>query len=402
MKVVHINTFPGGGAAVACIRLHEELLRRGVHSSFICISNDRVPVENSIPIPFKHPTLLQRMSNKAGIPLAAGHIRERLLKKYQPKCEYLGTPYSDYTIESLPAVRDADIINLHWIPRIINYPSFFKKVKKPIVWTIHDVSPFMGCFNYPTDQRNNPQMAAIDRKFMEIKSSVVRHFQYPIHIVSPSVWLLEEAKNRSLIQHFTYHHIPYGIDTERLKHIEPSEARQQLGLPQDTCILLFVCERLETRRKRFDLIQQLAQELSGQNIRLIAIGGGNSDEQTGNISFAGRINSLEKLNLYYAAADYFLIPSEEDNFPNVVLESLFCGTPVISNNAGGMKDIVKDTNGILADGFSVEAVKAHILAHPRSARDYNRSEISAETKKKYDVKIMADRYMEIYQELLKK
>ena len=402
MKVVHINTFPGGGAAVACIRLHEELLRRQIHSSFICISNHPIPVENSVPIPFKHPTFLQRMSNKIGIPLAAGHIRERLLKKYHPKCEYLGTPYSDYDIESLPAVQEADIINLHWIPRIINYPSFFKKIKKPIVWTIHDVSPFMGCFNYPIDQLNNPQMAGVDQKFLKIKSSIVQHFPYPIHIVSPSVWLLEEAKKRSLIQHFTYHHIPYGIRNDALNYVDQSEARRQLGLPADECILLFVCERLETRRKRFDLIQLLAQELSGQNIRLIAIGGGNSNEESGNISFAGRINSLEKLNLYYGAADYFLIPSEEDNFPNVVLESLFCGTPVISNNAGGMKDIVNNTNGILSDGFSIETVKAHILAHPHSTQVYNRAEISAATKKKYDVKIMADRYIDIYQKLLQK
>ncbi len=400
MKVVHINTFPGGGAAVACIRLHEELLRRNVHSSFICISNHPIPVENSIPIPFKHPTFLQRMSNKIGVPLAAGHIRERLLKKYHPACEYLGTPYSDYDIESLPAVQEADIINLHWIPRIINYPTFFKKIKQPIVWTIHYVSPFMGCFNYPIDQRNNPQMAEVDQKFLEIKSSIVQHFSYPIHVVSPSVWLLEEAKRRSLVQHLTYHHIPYGIRKEALNYMEPSNARRELGLSDDECILLFVCERLETRRKRFDLIQQLAQELSGQPIRLIAIGGGNSDEQNGNISFAGRINSLEKLNLYYAAADYFLIPSEEDNFPNVVLESLFCGTPVISNNAGGMKDIVNETNGMLVDGFSVASIKSHILAHPCSARKYNRPEISAATKKKYDVGIMADGYMDIYQRLL--
>lgn len=47
-----------------------------------------------------------------------------------------------------------------------------------------------------------------------------------------------------------------------------------------------------------------------------------------------------KLNLYYAAADIIsLIPSEEDNFPNVVLESRSGGTPVIRTMPGGMKII---------------------------------------------------------------
>jgi glycosyltransferase involved in cell wall biosynthesis len=391
MKVVHVNTFPAGGAAVAAIRLHHELLNKNIDSSFVCISNAPVSIERAVTLPFAHPTLMQRLFNKAGFPLAAGHIRERLLKKYRPDCEYLGLPYSDYPIENLEAVKNADVINLHWTSRILNYPSFFRKIKKPVVWTLHDLSLFMGCFNYPVDQRNNPQMADVDERFLQTKIKVLQQYKHPLHCVAPSEWILEEAKSRARLP-FAFHHIPYGIDPAALKMIPMREARSSLQLPQDKTILLFVCDKLETQRKRFDLIQQLARQLPPDRFLCLSIGGGNAVNSDDNIQYAGRIDTLERLNLYYAAADYFLIPSEEDNFPNVVLESLFCGTPVISNNAGGMKDMIRSENGYLIDHFNLDAV-TRILESPNV---FDRRRISEQARQQYPVDKMANRYIEIF------
>ena len=47
-----------------------------------------------------------------------------------------------------------DIIHLHWIGGFVDIPTFFKHVKKPIIWTLHDMNPFQGGFHYKDDVLN--------------------------------------------------------------------------------------------------------------------------------------------------------------------------------------------------------------------------------------------------------
>jgi len=59
-------------------------------------------------------------------------------------------------------------------------------------------------------------------------------------------------------------------------------------------------------------------------------------------------NDLDIINCYNAA-DFFVIPSIEDNLPNTVVESLACGTPVLGFNIGGIPDmVINNKSGLLA------------------------------------------------------
>ena len=69
---------------------------------------------------------------------------------------------------------------------------------------------------------------------------------------------------------------------------------------------------------------------------------GNDKELEINARFFGKINDEEKLALLYSAADLFILPSKEDNLPNVMLESIACGTPVIGFDIGGLSDVIKN------------------------------------------------------------
>lgn len=400
MKVVHINTFAGGGAGTAASRLHEELLQQGVDSSFVCMEDKSVTIKNSITLPFAHPTLWNKIRNKLNFPVMAEHIKEHLIDKYQPQCEFLGTPYSDYKVEELAVVQEADIINLNWVTSFINYPTFFKKINKPIVWTIHDLSAFMGCFNYPIEQINNPKMKMIDSIFYKEKIAALKEYNYQIHIVAPSEWIMEEAQKYMPFATLSYHHIPNGIDRKKINYIDTYEAREKLGLPKDVCILLFVCENIENKRKRFDRVLDLVQKFSDSKILFVAVGDQLNISPNEHINFVGKVKSLEKLNLYYAAANYFLIPSEEDNFPNVVLESLFCGTPVISNNVGGMKDIINESNGFLVDEFDIFEITNIIQRTINKELIFDKKQISENITNTYSVSKMANEYLELYKSLL--
>ncbi len=62
--------------------------------------------------------------------------------------------------------------------------------------------------------------------------------------------------------------------------------------------------------------------------------------------FIGKIPH-NKINNWMSAADLICLPSYNEGYPNVLLESIACGTPVIASNTGGIPDIVNSNNGIL-------------------------------------------------------
>src|SRR5690606_19979958 len=75
----------------------------------------------------------------------------------------------------------------------------------------------------------------------------------------------------------------------------------------------------------------------------------------------GHIDSAEKLAKVYSAADCFVITSRIDNFPNVVLESLACGTPAAGFRVGGIPDMIQPgETGVLADLGDTNALAAGI------------------------------------------
>ena len=58
--------------------------------------------------------------------------------------------------------------------------------------------------------------------------------------------------------------------------------------------------------------------------------------------------------MLYNASDLTIVPSINENFPNVILESMSCGTPVISFNTGGISNIIDNKNGVLVENFNID------------------------------------------------
>lgn len=77
----------------------------------------------------------------------------------------------------------------------------------------------------------------------------------------------------------------------------------------------------------------------------------------GYVSFEGRKNK-EDVREYYQSADIFILPSLSEGMPNVVLEAMACGLPIIMTPCEGSKELVTD-NGMISsvDAFSESLVK---------------------------------------------
>lgn len=152
-----------------------------------------------------------------------------------------------------------------------------------------------------------------------------------------------------------------GVDLQTFSPPKDREnLRKQLGL--NGTVILSVGNLISL--KGHDIVIQALKKLPGKT--LIIIGKGPKEESlkqlvlnyglTERVQFIGEIEQ-DKLAKYYGAADILTLASSREGMPNVVLESIACGTPVVATRVGGIEEIITSRNlGILTDERSVEGI----------------------------------------------
>lgn len=345
--------------------------------------------------------MVNRLMGKLGWDDSQKRKNQKLMKNLTGRYELFSFPFTDYTVEEHPLVQNADIVNLHWVSNFIHYPTFFKRVTKPIVWTFHDMNPFLGGFHYAGDlQRNKAIMGSLE-EYLRLQKKQVMRSTHNITIVTPSKWLGEQLNLNDTFVKKDYTNIPYGLDLSVFKPHATAFARSVFNLPQDKKIILFVSENVNNYRKGFDLLVKATEQLQLTKDELIVTIGESALDVKDNLLSVGRISDDRLMSLLYAAADVFVLPSREDNFPNVMLESLACGTPVIAFTTGGMAEVIQHGfNGILAHEITASALGQAIEDFLRGPFRFDRAKIRDFAVNNFDLSIQATRYKELYKGLL--
>jgi len=403
IRVVHISTSSTGGAGNAAMRLHQGLRKKGVESHFLCLYGPKHKLPNVHAVSVKYPHFIRRgLYNKLGIPTTSEQKNANALKGKEGNYEIFSFPTSSYDLSTHSLVQEADIIHLHWVANFLDYPSFFKNCPKPIVWTLHDMNPFQGGFHYQEDvERNDKVFRDLENQLCQKKINALKHTSN-IHVVCPSKWLFEESRNSESLGEYPHFQFSYGLDLNLFKPLPKAFARSVFNLPSDKNILLFVSESVQNRRKGFDLLLKAVKELSlSEETIICAVGKNTHSENISGIVHLGRVQDERLMPLLYSAADAFVLPSREDNLPNVMLESLACGTPVISFPVGGMLDVIKNgLNGILASEVSSTALQEAIEQFIRQDKTFDRERIRAFAVAHFDQALQAKRYIELYSTIL--
>ncbi|WP_068815548.1 glycosyltransferase family 4 protein [Phormidesmis priestleyi] len=405
MKILHVNQSDvSGGAAIAAYRLHQGLLAQQVESHLLVgkatIKSDRVAeVSRSRRVEAQ----LARLTNELGLNYL-NHINTFGVSKH-----------SFY--------KQADILNFHNLHTgYFNYlaiPSLTKT--KPAVFTLHDMWSFTGhcaysydCDRWKTGCGQCPYLEIYpairrDNTHLEWKLKDWVYSQSNLTIVTPSRWLTEQAQ-QSMLNRFSIHYIPYGIDTELYQPLDSEQCRAVLGIPTHKNVLMFGADSLSDNRKGGDLLFQalscLPDALKADTVLLMI--GSNSESISKAIGMQtielGYVGSDRLKAIAYSAADLFIFPTRADNLPLVLQESMACGTPMVSFKVGGVPDLVRPgITGYLAtpedaDDFSIGIVQ---LLEDKALRDRmgrNCREIALE---EYPLKLQAQRYLELYRQLLK-
>ena len=167
--------------------------------------------------------------------------------------------------------------------------------------------------------------------------------------------------------------IPYSIDLEKFK---PQGTRKinilkkDLGINNDSVCLLTGSFSLVEDRKGINYIIQALRILSdilknrkrSKKIIILTYGEGTIPADLIEGKHLGFIKSETQIAEFLNIADLFLSMTREDNLPNTIMESLACGTPVISTNVGGISDMVTENyNGRLIERDNAKQMAEAIL-----------------------------------------
>ena len=270
-----------------------------------------------------------------------------------------------------------DIVHLHNLhDNYINFNmlcDYLAKKNIPTVITLHDCWPFTGkcwyytaaaCDKWQGDCGSCPMLKDevpswfFDKTAKTLKDKCEHLNKIPsLTLVGCSDWIAEEARKSHLASNniVTIHN---GID---LNVFKPSESnfRAEYGISEGDFVILGVAAQW-SERKGFDVFLKLAEDLS-KNIKIVLVGkmedGVKLPER---VIAVPRTESREKLAEIYSAADLFVNPTREDNFPTVNIEALACGTSVLTFKIGGSPECIDESSGSVVDCDDIEGLEKEI------------------------------------------
>jgi len=314
---------------------------------------------------------------------------------------------------------DADILHLHWVAGEMISISEIGRLRKPVVWTLHDMWAFCGAEHYTEEFRwrqgyhkgNRPAYESGFDLNRWVWNRKRRHWQRPMHIVVPSRWLGECARESALLCGWPVSVIPNPIDIDCWQPLEQTLARNLLGLPNDVPLLLFgAMGGGRDPRKGFDLLLAALRHLCDcaalRDLQLVVFGqlAPKSPPDLGfPIHYTGLLHDDLSLRVLYSAADVMVIPSRQDNLPNTGVEALACGTPVVAFNVCGLPDIVvHQRTGYLATPFEPEDLARGILwvLSDKQRHANLSSNARAYAMENFASSVVAEKYKELYERVI--
>jgi glycosyltransferase involved in cell wall biosynthesis len=368
MKILSISTNVKGGAGVAAYRLHQKLLEKGV-DSLMLVKNKTIDDAKIIGPEKKW----EKFYHKTWYRLDK---LPRLFFKTGNKGLHSAAIFSSLSLGKVKKINP-DIIHLNWVCGGFVSPFDLPKLKKPIVWTLHDAWAFSGANHFINgderyrlgyDKKYRPAHESgfdLNKFVWQRKKRAWKNLKN-ITIVTPSRWLADLARQSILFREYPIEVIPNGVDAAIFRPGDKTKSRAALNLPLDKKIILFgAVDALEDPKKGWAYLAAAARLLATSELgKKAAIAVFGSPEPTEPIDISlpiywlGKIAEQKKLAEIYSAADIFAAPYLEDNFPSAILEAMACGVPAVAFRAGGVPDII--THG--QDGYLAEPLDAADLA----------------------------------------
>lgn len=396
MTIVQINATCGSGSTgKICVSVSQLLNDQGV-KNYILYSSRKSNYQQGI-----------KYTSNIDINLAA--LASRILGNYG----FEGKLLTKRLIKELDRIKP-DIVHIHNVhSHNCNLEMLFNYIRENHIktyWTFHDCWAFtaycpnfdmIGCDRWKTECHECTLRKSFSWFFdksslvFSKKKSVIQDID--LTIITPSLWLSQLVKE-SFLKSFPVKVINNGIDLDIFK---PSRNNfREKYKCEDKFIILGVAFGWG-RRKGLDVFIELAKRLDKEN-QIVLVG---TDDKT-DVQLPGNIISIhctqnqQELAEIYSAADLFVNPTREENFPTVNIEAIACGTPVLTFRTGGSPEIIDDTCGSVVDCDDIDAMEREIrricTEHPYS------EDACLRRAQRYDKDKKFPEYIDLYKDVIQK
>jgi teichuronic acid biosynthesis glycosyltransferase TuaC len=166
------------------------------------------------------------------------------------------------------------------------------------------------------------------------------------------------------------HVIVNGFNTAVFQSRDKQIARSSLGIPKDSEVISYVGRFIEAKGL-IELVTSFGKMiLTRPHLRLALIGSGVLEERLKTLLHENKL--LDKVFMpgglqptqvaqWLAASDVLTLPSWSEGYPNVVLEGVACGRPVVATDVGGTSEIIHNGNGILIPPKNIDALTRALI-----------------------------------------
>ncbi|ELI3522498.1 glycosyltransferase [Vibrio vulnificus] len=404
IKVLHVNTYDsGGGAANAAVRIVESVKLSNIHAELLVQSS--------------------KNNKKNTIILSKSIFRK--FRPYLDKLPLIFYPnrknelFSSAFINNNKLIQyinnsDFDIVHLHWVNAGMISIEEICKIKKPIVWTLHDAWAYTGgCHLVPESCTLFKEQLGC-RNCMKLSSSKILNFDLAkvnykrklhsyhtkndIYIVGVSNWITNVSRKSNLLSKYEHFTVGNPLDTKKYRIIKEKEKEKEKK------VLLFIAVGgTDDSNKGFQDVYYIANNYP-HCIEIRVLGGALIEEEfigSVNIKHIGYVESQNELINEYNSADCVIVPSRQESFGQVASESLSCGTPVVCYDSSGLKDIViHQVNGYLAKAFEPNDLLLGVL-QVLNGSEYSREACRASICNRFSYEKISENYREIYENVIR-
>ena len=249
--------------------------------------------------------------------------------------------------------------------------NYLRKKRIKVFWTFHDCWAFTAYCPHFT-------MAKCDKwKYECFKCPLYRNYSWlfdrsnylykkkkkcmsglNLTIITPSQWLANLVK-QSFLKDYPVQVINNGID---LSIFKPSKGDFRERYHLDCKKIVLGVALAWGTSKGLDVFVQLSKRLP-RDYQIVLIGTNKIIDKLlpHNIISIHRTQNQQELAEIYTAANVFVNPTREENYPTVNMESLACGTPVVTFKTGGSPEILNKMCGVVVDCDDVDAMETEIL-----------------------------------------
>ena len=395
MKVLHLSSSRYGGAGLAAERLHKALLKSRVDSTLITRE------------------ILEEKATQLDWTYEAKKFKSKLLTYFQMPgklgIDSLVTPWTiDFTTEisRLIEIEDFDVVHLHATYNFINFESVVKSFPRGLVITLHDQRLLTGgchysrnCQRYQDKCSNCPQarkafQSVIQNQHLDMIELSQKLRKSNLRIVAPSSWLVNEASKSSVLRE---------CNIEQIYNTIPDiyfDYPKKVCINSEKLVVGFVSNNLRNPYKGLEYLIRAVKEINYRGkdlIELRLLGSKDFLLETSGYSIEQASTDYETI-AFLDTLDVLMVPSEQDNSPNVMLEGLARNVWVSGSEVGGIKEILDEFGMFTFPVGDFEALTSVLEWYLRHKNAKTNSQEKA--RNLFSNEVIAKQHISLYGELM--